>query len=214
MSLRKTSLISILLLAAAGAVLAQANLTGALRGVVTLEDGTAVPGVTVQAESEDLLGQRFTVTSAGGKWILRNLPPGDYTVTFELQGMDSVTTTGIVDLGRETQLVTAMGVAAAEGEIEVVARPPSPLSSPELSTSIDFEAVNSLPIEREPDDIAKLAPGLSGNTPNNNQVSISGGFAYDNVFLIDGVDTNDNLFGSTNPVYIEDAIADVQDLTS
>ena len=74
--------------------------------------------------------------------------------------------------------------------------------------------MNALPINRTPAAIAALAPGLTTNTPNGGQVTISGGFAYDNVFLIDGVDANDNLFGTSNPVFIEDAIADTQVLTS
>ena len=45
-------------------------------------------------------------------------------------------------------------------------------------------------------------------------MTISGGFAYDNVFMIDGVDVNDNLFGTANNVFIEDAIDETQVLTS
>ena len=63
-------------------------------------------------------------------------------------------------------------------------------------------------------DIAELAPGLTANTPNADQVSISGAFAYDNVFLVDGVDINDNLFGSPDNLFIEDAIEETQVMTS
>ena len=59
-----------------------------------------------------------------------------------------------------------------------------------------------------------MMPGLTTNTPNRDQLTISGGFAYDNVFLVDGVDVNDNLLGSMNDLYIEDAIGEVQVLTS
>jgi hypothetical protein len=62
--------------------------------------------------------------------------------------------------------------------------------------------------------VAALAPGLSTNTPNGGQVTIAGNFAYDNVFLLDGVDIDDNLFGSPNTVYIEEAIEETQVLTS
>jgi hypothetical protein len=55
--------------------------------------------------------------------------------------------------------------------------------------------------------ITTLAPGLtSQSAPNAGQVNIAGSFAYDNVFLIDGVDGNDNLFGSSNDLFIEDAV--------
>ena len=67
---------------------------------------------------------------------------------------------------------------------------------------------------RTPYLIAELMPGLTTNTPSPNQLTISGGFAYDNVFLVDGVDVNDNLLGSMNDLYIEDAVGEVQVLTS
>src|SRR4029079_3369258 len=50
--------------------------------------------------------------------------------------------------------------------------------------------------------------------PNTNQLSINGAFAYDNVFLINGIDINDNLFGSPQRLFIEDAIQETQVLTS
>ena len=52
------------------------------------------------------------------------------------------------------------------------------------------------------------------NVPNARQVKIAGSFAYDNVFLVDGVDVNDNLFGSAHFAFIEDAIEETQILTS
>src|SRR5206468_3756257 len=47
-------------------------------------------------------------------------------------------------------------------------------------------------------------------TPNSNQVTIGGAFAYDTVFLVDGVDVNDNLFAQANPLFIEEGIREVQ----
>ncbi len=62
--------------------------------------------------------------------------------------------------------------------------------------------------------IAELAPGLTANTPNNWQIAINGSFAYDNIYLVDGVDVNDNLFGNANSLFIEDAVEESQVLTS
>ena len=187
---------------------------GDLRGTVRLEDGTAVPGVLVTAASSALQGTRTTSTTETGQWILRNLAPGQYTVTFELDGMASVQSSASVELGQETPVNVTMGVETQAETIVVSGELPSVLASSEVSTTYDFEAINNLPVGREPDDIASLSPGLTNNTPNAGQVTISGAFAYDNIFLIDGVDANDNLFGTSSQVYIEDAIADVQVLTS
>jgi outer membrane receptor protein involved in Fe transport len=43
---------------------------------------------------------------------------------------------------------------------------------------------------------------------------IGGAFGFDSLYLIDGVDTNDNLFGTSNALFIEDAIEETQVLTS
>ena len=55
---------------------------------------------------------------------------------------------------------------------------------------------------------------MTDNTPNAGQVAIGGAFGFDSIFLVDGVDTNDNLFGSSNTLFIEDAIQETQVLTS
>ena len=213
-SLRVALALTVVLSLFCGMAAIAQNLTGSLRGTVRLADDSAVPGVLVTATSPSMQGQRTTVTSETGQWILRNLPPGEYTVTFELEGMATSQANATVSLGQDTPLNVTMQVQAEEETIIVTGELASVLSSSEVSTTYDFETVNNLPIERNPDDIAALAPGLSTNTPNGGQVTISGGFAYDNVWLIDGVDANDNLFGTTNPVFIEDAIADLQVLTS
>src|SRR5205807_1923097 len=62
---------------------------------------------------------------------------------------------------------------------------------------------------------ANLSPGVTESTaPNAQQLNINGAFAYDNLFMINGIDVNDNLFGSPQNVFIEDAIQETQVLTS
>ena len=78
------------------------------------------------------------------------------------------------------------------------------MTATQTSANITADEVNTLPMGRTPYLIAEMMPGLTTNTPNPNQLTISGGFAYDNVFLLDGVDVNDNLIGSMNDLYIEE----------
>lgn len=193
---------------------AQGTQYGTIRGVITLSDGTVAPGVAVTATSPAQLGERVAYTTESGEYILRNLAPGRYALTFVLEGLATVGSTTTVSLGQVTPLDVVMEVEAIEETITVTGDTASVLASSEVSTTYTAEMVNELPIGRTPAAIAALAPGLTTNTPNAGQVTISGGFAYDNVFLIDGVDANDNLFGTSNPVFIEEAIADQQVLTS
>ena len=63
-----------------------------------------------------------------------------------------------------------------------------------------------LPVGRRPLDIAELSPGVTTNVLNASQLTLSGSFGYDNVFMVNGVDINDNVFGTPNNLFIEDAV--------
>ena len=204
-----------LLLAFSLAAAAQGLQTGILTGTARDTQGGVLPGVTVTASSPALQGTRSAVTDQNGVYILRGLPPGAYTVRFELVGLETREEKGEVLLGSTTSVDTTMAVAGVTEAVEVTANvTPAPLETPSLGANFGYETVNSLPTPRTLDGIAELAPGLTDNTPNAGQVTISGAFAYDNVFLVDGVDINDNLFGSANDLFIEDAIAETQVLTA
>jgi outer membrane receptor protein involved in Fe transport len=204
-----------LLLGVSPATLAQGTQTGTLSGTVTDQGGLVLPGVTVTANSPSLQGVRSTVTDENGRYSIRGLPPGTYTVHYELQGMGPVVREGtVVPLGGIAVVDATMGVASLAETVTVTAEMPSVLATPTAVTNITAREVEVLPIGRTPARIAEFAPGLTDNTPNVGQVTISGAFAYDNVFMIDGVDANDNLFGTSNNLYIEDAIEETQVLTS
>lgn len=212
--LTKVALVLALALAVTAPVLAQGTQTGTIRGTVTTPDGEPVPGVTITVASPSLQGERTAYTTTTGEYIARALPPGTYTLTFVLQGMTTVESVLRVNLGQTTPGDVTMELEAIEETIVVTGEQSSVLGSSEVSTTYNYDAIESLPIAKTPSSVAAISPGLTTNTPNAGQVTISGGFAYDNVFLIDGVDANDNLFGTSNPVFIEEAIADVQVLTS
>src|SRR4029453_7834516 len=89
MMTRQAFFLSVLILASTTAAWAQGNPTGAIRGTVDDPDGLPLPGVNVTAASPVLQGTRTAVTSPNGDFIIPFLPPGEYTVTFELQGFSS-----------------------------------------------------------------------------------------------------------------------------
>ena len=64
--------------------------TGSISGRVTSSDGQPLPGVTVVVTSPMLQGTRTAVTSESGDYLIPLLPPGTYTVLFELDGFQSV----------------------------------------------------------------------------------------------------------------------------
>src|SRR5256885_2803261 len=108
-----------------------------------------------------------------------------------------------------------MALAGVTETVNVTAETPvpSPLARPTLSQVYTKGDVDVLPVGRTPSQIADLAPALTSNSPNAGQVSIAGATAFDNVFMMNGVDINDNLFGTANNLFIEDAIQETNVLT-
>src|SRR5262245_9108025 len=186
---------------------AQGTQTGTITGTIQSGDGVTLPGVTVTATSPTLQGERSTVSDVNGVFLIRGLPAGVYTVRFRLESFQAAAMDGVeLPVGGNAEVNTTMQLAARTEVVTVTASSPSPLATVTTSQSYNKRELDLLPVNRRPQDIAELAPGLTNNTPNANQVTISGGFAYDNVFLLDGVDIDDNLFGSPNNLYVEDAI--------
>jgi hypothetical protein len=207
-------LVAALVLATAGGVFAQGTQTGTLSGTVLSSDKAPLPGVTISIKSPALLGTRTVVTDANGGYIFKGVPPGRYTATFELAGFATVERTINVDLGATVPADATLSVASVQESVTVSAEAPTPLTTTQVGANYKQQMIDSLAIGRNISSVALLAPGLTGNTPNTGQVTIGGNFAYDNVFLVDGVDVNDNLFGTANTVFIEEAIEETQVLTS
>jgi hypothetical protein len=206
------SVIALLLISVAP-VLAQGEQSGAVRGRLTSSDGLALPGVTVTVTSPALQGTRSAVADVNGVYSIPGLPAGDYTVRLELTGFATADRRVSVPLGSAIVVDQALKPAAVNETVEVTATV-SPVATPAGGFNVRGDAARTLPIGRTPFFLAELAPGLTDNTPNQNQVTIGGGFAYDNKFLVDGVDVNDNVFGQPNGLFIEEGIQEVQVLTS
>ena len=90
-----------------------AQTSGGLTGRVTDSTGAALPGVTVEAKSPSLQGTRTVVTESDGAYRLALLPPGEYTVQFNLSGFAPLTRNRItVALGKDTALDATLRPAA------------------------------------------------------------------------------------------------------
>src|SRR5205085_7127991 len=99
-----------------------------------------------------------------------------------------------VAVGATVEASQTMVLAGVTETVTVVGQPVTPeLARPTLSQAYTKQEVDALPVGRTPNQIADLAPGLTSNTPNVGQLTISGATAFDNVFMINGVDVNDNL---------------------
>ncbi|MGD9549371.1 MAG: carboxypeptidase-like regulatory domain-containing protein, partial [Candidatus Krumholzibacteriia bacterium] len=99
--------------------------TGKIMGTILLEDGSTVPGVLVEATSPRLVGKATAVSDENGAYKLLNLTPGVYTLTFTLQGLQTVVQKNVnlvaeqtitlnvpMKMGEVTEQITVSAVAA------------------------------------------------------------------------------------------------------
>jgi outer membrane receptor protein involved in Fe transport len=193
---------------------AQGVQSGVLTGFVRGGDGLSLPGATVTVTSPAIQGQRTTATDVNGAFVIRALPPGTYAVTFEFPSLAPVTEHALISLGGTSTLDATLRDVVATELVVVTASTPSTLLKPTAGINLPQSAVETLPMGRTLSLVAEMAPGLTNNTPNANQVTIGGAFAFDNVFMLDGVDINDNLLGSPDNLFIEEAVEETQILTS
>jgi len=198
----------------ASVAIAQGTQTGILRGVVTTSDKATLPGTVVTIKSPAMQGTREATTETDGTYLFRSIPPGVYTVTFSMSGMKQVEKTATVPLGGVAELSVVMDIAPLTESVQVTAEAPTVLTTPTVGVNIRVTEIDALATRRDLEGIAQISPSVTENTPNSRQLVINGAFAYDNVFMINGVDVDDNLFGSPQNLFIEDAIQETQVLTS
>src|ERR1044072_6550739 len=199
-----TRLITLLSLAVLVAMPAFAQTTTTLRGEVT-SGGAPLPGATIPVSSQNLQGTRNTVSGANGDYNFAGLPPGDYTIKFELSGMGSVTEKRRLALAQDMVVNADLKVSSVTEAITVTAAAPSVLETPGGTANVTAKELDKLPIARTVLGAVSLAPGVSSNGING-AFAISGAPSYDNVYLVNGTVVNEELRGTPDNLFIEDAI--------
>ncbi|HKO01407.1 MAG TPA: TonB-dependent receptor, partial [Thermoanaerobaculia bacterium] len=174
--------------------------TGSASGVVTASDGNPLPGTTVAISSPSLQGTRTAVTDGSGAYHFFNLPPGDYRLTFTLEGFRSVSKTARVSLGTKATIDVSLALSAVTEEMTVTAAAPVlDTTSSSLGTNLDVRAIETLPTGRNYASIVQVAPGVSSDAnPSNGQqstISVYGSSGAENAYFIDGVNTTNMEYG-------------------
>jgi hypothetical protein len=212
MRLSRVSVVAFLFLLVGGNAFAQvAGTTASLSGTV-MSEGKPLPGVTVTATSPALQGVRTAVTGDAGGYVFPALPPGAYSVTFDLEGMQRQTKKVTLALATPNKADADMRVGGVSEAITVTASAPAVLETTQVGTNFRQESIEKLPIARNVRQTVLLAPGVNPNGVNQ-QITISGGPSFDNVFLVNGVVVNENLRGQPHNLFIEDAIQETTVMT-
>ncbi len=186
-------LVSLSFAALASPLLAQQ--TGAISGTVKATDGSLLPGVTVEARSDVLPGPRATVTGANGEYHLPALPPGSYTVTFNLSGMQTSTRKAQVQLAQATVADAVLGPGITETITVTAESSIIDKDSATIASALSNDQILGLPLAQEYRDLQKLIPGVQYSQDAVRGPS-AGGSGQDNVYQFDGVNVTLPFYGT------------------
>src|SRR5258706_5613311 len=185
------SFVLVLLAAALVAPVGFAQTVGTIVGVVKDNSGGSLPGVSVEAKSPALQGTRTVVTAANGEYRIPLLPPGEYTVTFNLSGFNKVEKKAAVQLDKTATVDVALQLSTKTEEIVVTGEVPA-VDATNSASGANFTSdfVKTLPLGRNFTAVATKVPaaiqGVGADAANFN---VYGSTGPENNFFVDRVDT-------------------------
>src|ERR1700687_299414 len=140
-----------------------ASTTGSINGKVSDTSGGVLPGVTVTASSASLMGVQSSVTDAGGNYRFPALPPGTYTVTFELPGFNTLKRENIqISMGFTATVNVELAVASLQETVTVTGDSPViDTSSTRVQQNFKLEALQELPNSRDLWSLLAVTPSVT-----------------------------------------------------
>ena len=177
------------------AVFAQGSIGGSVRDA----SGGALPGVVVEAASPALIERVRTVTTDGnGQYLVVDLRPGTYTVTFTLQGFSVLKREGLIVSSGITLPVNAeLAVSSLQETVTVTGESPVvDVQNTSRQSVIGHELLDALPRSQSVMQIAAALPGVvgvrdvggsEGDWAAGGQVKIHGSNGNDQASAIDGM---------------------------
>jgi hypothetical protein len=204
--LRRTALAIALGLTGSGMVMAQST-TGSIFGTAP-----AAAGETVHIQNTSSGFSRDAAVDSRGRFKATALPIGRYTVSLQQDGKTVDTRTNVeLQVGTSTQVSFAAGTAGAGTAgakdlsgitVNGNALPAIDVTSVDSRTVITAAQLAKLPVGRNAEAIALLAPGTAAGNPAFGGVAFSGSSVAENAYYINGFDTTNpltNLGGTQLP---------------
>ncbi len=203
-----TGILSVLVVAAvmAPSLMAQSLVSGDLTGTVTDPSGAVLSGATVTLKSDATGQTRTSTTGSNGNYRFSLLPPGNYTVSVNMQGFSKSETKASVNIGQASIADIKMSVGTASQTVEVNATAPLvQADNADLSTNFSQTLIANQPNGgNDLTYIAQTSPGAVMNTASGyGNFSVYGLPSTANLFSVNGENDMDpylnvNNSGATN----------------
>lgn len=202
-----TKSVALLLLVLAAATAGAQSFSGTVSGVVTDEQGGALPGATVTLTGKT--GARTTVTDAKGEYRFTAVDPGSYEIMAELTGFRPMKRTDVpVSIGKTAEGLFTMKVGGLSETVDVLGESPLvDVTSSATDNKLNQDILFNFPNLRYGNVATALLNALPGV---NNQSAYGGDASSGNALLIDGVDTRDPSGGTAWTFYNFNIVEEVQ----
>jgi hypothetical protein len=197
-----------LVLATSAPVFAQgggASSTGTIQGRIADAQGAVLPGVTITASGPALLGEQTTVSSETGNYRFPAVPPGVYTLTYELAGFNTLRREGIqITLGFTANVNVELTLATLQETVTVTGESPViDTSTTRVQQNFKLEQLQSIPNARDMWSLLAVTPAVQmaridvgGNRAGTQTGYQAYGFTGQVRVLIEGINTTEGTGGA------------------
>jgi hypothetical protein len=182
-----------------------ASTTGSINGKVADTSNAVLPGVTVSATSPSAMGIQTSVTDGGGNYRFPALPPGTYTLTFELPGFNTLKRENIqISMGFTATVNVELAVASLQETVTVTGDSPViDTSSTRVQQNFKLEALQEIPNSRDLWSLLAVTPAVSmgridvgGNRAGTQTGYTAYGYSGQNRVLVEGINTTEGTSGA------------------
>jgi len=184
-----------------------AGTTGKLTGIIhEQETGETLIGCNIILVGTDL----GAATDLAGEYFILNIPPGSYTVKFQMIGYESVILEKVrISLDKTTRLNGVLGVEVLEGS-EVVVTAERKLIQFDVTQSealITSDELDAMPVT-EVNDVLRLQGGITQDADGG--LHMRGGRTNEILYMVDGVPMSDGYNGGISVQIENDNIQELQ----
>ncbi|HLO01013.1 MAG TPA: carboxypeptidase regulatory-like domain-containing protein, partial [Pyrinomonadaceae bacterium] len=217
--------IVVFVLFGSGAVLAQTQSNAAdLQGVVRDQSGAVVNGATITVRNAATNVSKQTTSNEEGTYLIVNLPPGDYEVTFEAANFKKVVLPAVtLTVGQRGDLDVALEVGQVSEVVTITGANTELVetSKTAVATTVDQQRIENLPINER----NYLAFALTTSTVGRDNgrpigpapttgLNFGGQRGRSNLVQVDGADNTDNSVNASRSTVSQEAVQEFQVVTN
>jgi hypothetical protein len=175
--------------------------TTSLRGVITDPSGAVVPGAKVLLTDVATGTSYHTVSSGAGFYVFPVVTPATYRVAITAKGFATVESSMTLLVNQPSTFNVKLAVSSATVTVKVnSAAEELNMTDATEGNAVGNTVIEALPMdERNPINLLTLQPGVAYLGPNisdSRQGAVAGGRSDQGNVTIDGLDDNDEIFGT------------------